>query len=88
MQEDLFRRLRMLRLMDSRGKIHLGSTVEPQVRRFAAVAQHYETVLAGLPQAKKIVQPASASRRLAERGQIYPRNIAETALLAAHMAYC
>ncbi|NLI54693.1 MAG: RadC family protein [Clostridiales bacterium] len=83
MQGDLFRRLRMHRLMDSRGTIRLGSPVEAAKYAVSQLSLNtYETVLAVCLNAKKIVQSCErvGGGSLSE-AQIYPRNIAETALL-------
>ena len=83
MQGDLFRRLRLHRLADTRGNIRLTSPVE--AARYA-VSQlslsTYETVLAVCLNAKKAVQSCErvVGGSLSE-AQIYPRNIAESALL-------
>ena len=83
MQGDLFRRLRLHRLADARGAVRLSS---PVVAARYAVSQlslnTYETVLVVCLNAKKMVQSCERiiGGSLVE-AQIYPRNIAEVALL-------
>ena len=83
MQGDLFRRLRLRRLTDARGQIRLASPVDAARYAVSELSLHtYETVLAVCLNAKKVVQ--SAERILGgslTEAQIYPRNIAEIALL-------
>jgi len=83
MQGDLFRRLRLRRLADARGGIRLTSPVEAARYAVSQLALHtYETVLAVCLNAKKAVQ--SCERILGgslSEAQVYPRNIAEVALL-------
>lgn len=83
MQGDLFRRLKLKRLADARGAIRLASPVD--AARYAAAQlslNTYESVLAVCLNAKKVVQSCELMQEgsLAE-AQIYPRNIAEIALL-------
>ncbi len=83
MQGDLFRRLRLRRLADTRGAIRLASPVDAARYAVAQLSLHtYETVLAVCLNAKKVVQSCEHLQdgSLAE-AQIYPRNIAEIALL-------
>ena len=83
MQGDLFRRLRLHRLTDTRGSIRLTSPVEAARYAVSQLSLNtYETVLVVCLNAKKAVQ--SAERILGgslSEAQIYPRNIAEVALL-------
>jgi DNA repair protein RadC len=83
MQGDLFRRLRMHRLSDTRGAIRLSSPVEAARYAVSQLSLNtYETVLVVCLNAKKVVQ--SSERILGgslSEAQIYPRNIAEIALL-------
>lgn len=83
MQGDLFRRLRLHRLADARGTIRLASPVEAARYAVSQLSLNtYETVLAVCLNAKKAVQSCERiiSGSLSE-AQIYPRNIAEVALL-------
>lgn len=83
MQGDLFRRLRLKRLSDARGAIRLASPVDAAQYAVSQLSLHtYETVLAVCLNAKKAVQSCERLQggSLAE-AQIYPRNIAEIALL-------
>ena len=83
MQGDLFRRLRLRRLADTRGTIRLASPADAARYAVAQLSLNtYETVLAVCLNAKKVVQSCErmADGSLAE-AQIYPRNIAEIALL-------
>ena len=83
MQGDLFRRLRLHRLADSRGAVRLSSPVEAARYAVSQLSLNtYETVLVVCLNAKKMVQ--SCERILGGslvEAQIYPRNIAEMALL-------
>lgn len=83
MQGDLFRRLRLHRLADARGSIRLTSPVEAARYAVSQLSLNtYETVLAVCLNAKKVVQ--SCERVIGgslSEAQIYPRNIAEAALL-------
>lgn len=83
MQGDLFRRLLLRRQEDARGSIRLASPAA--AARYAASLlslNTYESVLAICLNAKKVVQSCEAmqSGTLTE-AQIYPRTIAEIALL-------
>jgi DNA repair protein RadC len=83
MEGDLFRRLRMRRLTDAHGQIRLASPVDAARYAVSQLSLHtYESVLAVCLNAKKIVQSCEkiVGGSLTE-AQIYPRNIAETALL-------
>ena len=83
MQGDLFRRLRIRRLTDARGQIRLASPVDAARYAVSQLSLHtYESVLAVCLNAKKTVQSCEKilGGSLAE-AQIYPRNIAEVALL-------
>ena len=83
MQGDLFRRLRLHRLADTRGNIRLTSPVEAARYAVSQLSLNtYETVLAVCLNAKKAVQSCErvVGGSLSE-AQIYPRNIAESALL-------
>ena len=83
MQGDLYRRLKLHRLADVRGSIRLSSPVEAARYAVSQLSLNtYETVLVVCLNAKKAVQ--SAERILGgslSEAQIYPRNIAEVALL-------
>ena len=83
MQGDLFRRLKLHRLADARGSIRLSSPVEAARYAVSQLSLNtYETVFVVCLNAKKVVQ--SAERILGgslSEAQIYPRNIAEVALL-------
>ncbi len=83
MQGDLFRRLRQHRLADAHGCIRLTSPVEAARYAVSELSLNtYEAVLAVCLNAKKAVQSCERmqSGSLSE-AQIYPRNIAELALL-------
>lgn len=83
MQGDLFRRLRLHRLADARGSVRLSSPVEAARYAVSQLSLHtYETVLVVCLNAKKTVQSCERiiGGSLVE-AQIYPRNIAEVALL-------
>jgi len=83
MQGDLFRRLRIRRLTDARGQIRLAFPVDAARYAVSQLSLHtYESVLAVCLNAKKTVQSCEKllGGSLAE-AQIYPRNIAEVALL-------
>ena len=83
MQGDLFRRLRLHRLADARGSIRLTSPIEAARYAVSQLSLNtYETVLAVCLNAKKVVQSCErvVGGSLSE-AQIYPRNIAEAALL-------
>lgn len=83
MQGDLFRRLRLHRLADARGNVHLTSPVEAARYAVSQLSINtYETVLVVYLNAKKVVQSCERVHggSLSE-AQIYPRNIAEQALL-------
>ncbi len=83
MQGDLFSRLRLHRLADARGSIRLSSPVEAARYAVAQLSLNtYETVLAVCLNSKKVVQGCERilGGSLSE-AQIYPRNIAEAALL-------
>ena len=83
MQGDLIRRLRMRRLTDARGQIRLASPVDAARYAISQLSLNtYERVLAVCLNAKKAVQSCETilGGSLAE-AQIYPRNIAEVALL-------
>lgn len=83
MQGDLFRRLLLRRAEDSRGVVRLNT---PAAAARYAVAQlslcSYETVLAVCLNAKKVVLSCeSLQRGTLTEAQIYPRSVAEVALL-------
>jgi DNA repair protein RadC len=83
MQGDLFRRLRLRRLTDARGNIRLASPADAAQYAVSQLSLlTYETVLAVCLNAKKAVQSCEriGGGTLAE-AQVYPRNIAELALL-------
>lgn len=83
MQGDLFRRLLLRRTEDSRGNIRL--TTPAAAARYAVALlslSTYENVIAVCLNAKKIVQSCeSLQRGTLTEAQIYPRSIAEIALL-------
>lgn len=83
MQGDLFRRLMLRRTEDSRGNIRLNTPAAAARYAVALLSlSGYETVAAVCLNAKKVVVSCDSmqSGSLTE-AQIYPRNIAETALL-------
>lgn len=83
MQGDLFRRLRLKRLADARGNIRLASPVTAARYAVSQLSlQTYESVIAVCLNAKKVVLSCEriGGGTLAE-AQVYPRNIAELALL-------
>lgn len=83
MQGDLFRRLLLRRQEDARGNIRLTSPVAAARYAVSQLSLNtYETVLAVCLNAKKVVQSCETiqSGTLTE-AQIYPRTIAEIALL-------
>jgi len=83
MQGDLFQRLLLRRLADTHGNIRLNSPVTSAQYAVSLLSLNtYETVLAVCLNAKKVVQSCETiqSGTLTE-AQIYPRKIAEIALL-------
>ena len=83
MQGDLFRRLLLRRQEDSRGNIRLASPADAARYAVSLLALNtYESVVAVCLNAKKVVQSCETiqSGTLTE-AQIYPRTIAEIALL-------
>ena len=83
MQGDLFRRLQLRRQEDARGNIRLNSPVAAARYAISLLSLNtYESVLAVCLNAKKVVQSCETvqSGTLSE-AQIYPRTIAEIALL-------
>jgi DNA repair protein RadC len=83
MQGDLFRRLMLRRTEDTRGNTRLNTPVAAARYAIALLSlSGYETVVAVCLNAKKVVIACESMQNgsLTE-AQIYPRNIAETALL-------
>ncbi len=83
MQGDLFRRLRLRRLADAHGAIRLASPVDSARYAVSQLSLHtYEAVMAVCLNTKKmIVHSDLIHGGTLTEAQIYPRNIAEIALL-------